>query len=122
MATGRVEPLLLTVCLVSACAAPGERLGEAPLLKGWAQGSGEIRIYGRQEDLGNFYDGTCISGVMSRGRMLSHAMSRRHVAVYGTWLSAGELYEMLLRGVSIGAENYCGGERLFIAERIIALD
>jgi hypothetical protein len=49
-------------------------------------------------------------------------MNDQYVAVYGTWISADELNAMALRGESVGAENYCGGERLFIAERIVALD
>ena len=122
MPTGRVAIFLLAVCLVSACAARGERSGDAPLLKGWAQAAGEIRIYARREDLGKLYDRTCVSGVMSRSRTLPPAMRNRYVAVYGAWISADELYEMTLRGVSIGAENYCAGERLFVAERIVALD
>jgi hypothetical protein len=49
-------------------------------------------------------------------------MNDQHVAVYGAWISADKLNVKALRGESIGAENYCGGERLFIAERIVALD
>ena len=59
---------------------------------------------------------------MTRSRTLPLAMNDQYVAVYGTWISADELNAMTLRGESIGAENYCDGERLFIAERIVALD
>jgi len=117
-----VATILLTTCLIFACAAPGERSGNKPLLEGWAQAAGEIRVYARREDLGNLYDRTCVSGVMSRSRTLPLAMNDQYVAVYGTWISAAELNAMTLRGESVGAENYCAGERLFIAERIVAVD
>jgi hypothetical protein len=92
------------------------------LLEGWVQAAGEIRVYARREDLGNLYDRTCVSGVMARSRTLPLPMNNHYVAVYGTWISADELNAMALRGESVGAKNYCSGERLFIAERIVALD
>ena len=108
MSTGRIATILLAACVNFACTAPGERSGNTPLLEGWAQAAGEVRIYGRREDLGS--------------RTLPPAINDQYVAVYGTWISVAELNAMTLRGESVGAENYCGGERLFIAERIVAVD
>jgi hypothetical protein len=122
MVTARIATFVLAACLVLGCAASGERPGDAPLLKGWVQAAGEIRVYPRRGDLGKLYDQTCVSGVMTESRMLPRAMLNRYVAVYGTWISANDLDEMTLRGETIGAENYCGGERLFIADRIVAID
>ncbi len=122
MPTGRIGALLLTACLISACTTLREQSGGVPLLKGWAQASGEIRIYAERRNLGHLYDQTCVSGVMTESRMLPDAMRNRYVAVYGRWMSVAALEEMIVRGVSIGAENYCAGDRLFIAERIVVLD
>ena len=36
-----------------------------PIAIGWVQAAGEIFIYARKSDLGNLYDGSCISGVMA---------------------------------------------------------
>jgi hypothetical protein len=79
-------------------------------------------VYARQKDIGNLYDRTCVSGVLTGSRTLPASMRNRYVAVYGSWLNASTLYEMSLRGQSIGAENYCNADRLFLADRIVALD
>jgi len=122
MSSSHLLATFLAACLISACAVPRDKSSDAPLLKGWAQAAGEIRIYERRQDLGHLYDQTCVSGVMTRSRTLPLNMRNRYVAVYGTWISAAALSERTARFESIGAENYCGGERLFIAERIVVLE
>jgi hypothetical protein len=112
----------LIVCAVSAAQAPPEKTASPVLLlKGWVQANGEIRIYAHHRDLGQLYDGSCTSGVMTRSRTLPDSLQNRYVAVYGSWMSAGELEKMAANLVSIGVENYCSSARIAIIERVVPL-
>ena len=63
-----VPALALFVLLLAQC--PARAAGPKLLAKGWVQAAGEIRVYRHRADLGRLYDGSCISGVMTRGRAL----------------------------------------------------
>jgi hypothetical protein len=91
------------------------------LLKGWIQAAGEVRIYARHDDLGRLFDGSCVSGAMTRRRTLPDNLQNQYVAIYGSWISANELAKMAANLESIGVENYCSSPRIALIERVVLL-
>lgn len=94
---------------------------EQLLAIGWVQADGEVRIYANKADLGKLYDGSCISGTMSRGRTMPKRFQNHLVRVYGTFISREELDDMALRAISIGVENYCASDKIAIITRMVEI-
>jgi hypothetical protein len=103
----------------TACGQSDRGIGERPVAVGWVQAAGEIRIYSRMEDLGNLYDGSCISGVMVNGQTLPDRLQNKHVWVYGTLVEAKDFYDRTAKGVTSGVENYCASLKIAIITRIV---
>jgi len=99
-----------------------EKDGEKPIAVGWVQAAGEIRIYFHKSDLGRLYDGSCLSGVMTRGRTMPPELQNHRVYAYGKLLDAKELSDATKRGISIGVENYCNSPKIALIERLVPAD
>jgi hypothetical protein len=90
-----------------------------PIAIGWVQAAGEIFIYARRADLGNLYDGSCISGVMAHGRKFPKSLNGHYVRVYGRLMDVKELDDLVSRGISIGVETYCNSPKIAIITRLV---
>jgi hypothetical protein len=108
----------VTLVVSAACGQPERAREEQFLAVGWVQAAGEVRIYSRKEDLGNLYDGSCISGVMVNGQTLPDRLQNRRVSVYGSFIEAEHIYAKALQGITAGVENYCGSSKIAIITRI----
>lgn len=114
---GRIVGACMTLCW---CAGAGRAAAaEKPVIVGWMQAAGEIRIYPRREDLGTLYSGKCMSGILPSRREAPRSWKNSRVAVYGTLISWASVAEQRARGITMGLDNYCGGDQVIMITRMV---
>jgi len=111
---------IVSICLICTVGCAHQASNEQLIAVGWVQAAGEIFIYAHKSDLGKLYDGSCISGVMTRGRKMPEKFNGHLVSVYGKLMDEEDLRGFTLRGISIGVENYCNSPKIAIITRIVA--
>lgn len=89
---------------------------------GWIFLKGELRIYERKEDIGKLFDGSCISGILSRQLSRTDARDRfdgMRVRIRATDLGPDALGSNEGGFYYSSFENYCASSRILLVQRII---